>query len=343
MTTFEPLMLNQRAEGARLRRASSRCRPHAGSSRCGPAPRTSRRAARRDGRATCRPGARTWPDRPEEGSKRMFMPCATGKPSSAISSFARSRRRRRAIHSATTPWRLSREGESAMSTMLTPVRPSASAISAMTPGRLGTEARSSCTAPPARPAPSSASRPARAALVPLGRSGAGAAGEQRRAPAPGGRRGRRCRRSARRCLRGRCRSRSRCWRRRRGWRRGSSARPPAACPSPRSRAVACGLGDEEVREHMRKMRDARHQAVVCAGVDRRRARPEAHEQPVQALVEHPGGFFPRGRQVPGRALEEVGARVLDAGALGPREGVAADEPLVGRGRRHDALGRARRR
>ena len=83
------------------------------------------------------------------------------------------------------------------------------------------------------------------------------------------------RRSARRGWTGRCRSRSRCWRRRRGWRRGSSARPRAAAAVPSAPSSAGGLRDEQVGEHVRQVRDARHQAVVGVGVDRRRPRAEA--------------------------------------------------------------------
>src|SRR5262249_10158036 len=74
----------------------------------------------------------------------------TGNPSWAISWRARSASPS-PTHSATTPWLLSGDGASAMSAMLTPARPSASAMSAITPGRLGTDARTSETASPSRP------------------------------------------------------------------------------------------------------------------------------------------------------------------------------------------------
>ena len=102
-----------------------------------------------------------------------------------------------------------------------------------------------------------------------------------------------------------------------------------------------GLRDEQVREHVRQVRDARHQPVVGVGVDRRGLRAEAREQAVQALVEHAGGAAARGRQVPDGAVEQVGARVLDARGLGAGEGMPADEALVGAtGLGDDALGRA---
>ena len=77
----------------------------------------------------------------------------------------------------------------------------------------------------------------------------------------------------------------------------------------------------------------RHQAVVGLRVDRGRARAEASQQRVQALVEDAGGALRRRRQVPGGAVEQVLAGVLDAGRLGARQRVAADEALVGARRR----------
>ena len=103
---------------------------------------------------------------------------------------------------------------------------------------------------------------------------------------------------------------------------------PAACATSRL-ASTCGRCDTHA---------IRRSWVV--GVDRRRARAEAAEQPVQALVEHAGGAASGGRQVPGGAVEEVLAGVLDAGGLGARERMPADEALVGGGRGEHALGRA---
>ena len=60
--------------------------------------------------------------------------------------------------------------------------------------------------------------------------------------------------------------------------------------------------------------------------------PRPCSEPVQPLVEDPRGRRGR-RQVPGRAVEQVGARVLDAGRLGAGERVAADESRVARARR----------
>ena len=56
-------------------------------------------------------------------------------------------------------------------------------------------------------------------------------------------------------------------------------------PSPRARA-ACA--DQDVREDVRQVRDARHHAVVQRRVDRRRLRADPDERPVQALVERSG-------------------------------------------------------
>ena len=97
-----------------------------------------------------------------------------------------------------------------------------------------------------------------------------------------------------------------------------------------SPSSAGGLGDEQVGEHVRQVRDAGHQPVVGPGVDRLRARPEAAEQPVQTLVEDTRGAAFGGSQVPRRAVEQVLARVLHAGGLGAGERVTADEALVGR-------------
>ena len=68
-------------------------------------------------------------------------------------------------HSATTPWRLSSEGDSAMSRMFTPAPPSASAMlgdHARAVGNRGAQLVHSSPHPAASPAPSSASRSARA-------------------------------------------------------------------------------------------------------------------------------------------------------------------------------------
>ena len=55
--------------------------------------------------------------------------------------------------------------------------------------------------------------------------------------------------------------------------------------------------------------------------------PSAGEQPVQALVERPARARGR-RQVPGGAVEQLGAGVADARARGAGERVPADEALV---------------
>ena len=64
------------------------------------------------------------------------------------------------------------------------------------------------------------------------------------------------------------------------------------------------------------------------GVDRDGLRAEGDDQPVQAFVEDPGRL--RGRcEVPGGAVEQVGASGLDASRLRAGDWVAADEALVG--------------
>ena len=59
-------------------------------------------------------------------------------------------------------------------------------------------------------------------------------------------------------------------------------------------------------------------------VDRGWLGAEAVHQAVQALVQDAGGGR-RGGQIPGGALEQVGARVLDPGRLGAGQRVAADK------------------
>ena len=91
-------------------------------------------------------GATTVPRSRSTGSKLDARhPRATGNPSPAISSSARAACSAPLTHSETRPCLKSADGLNAMSTMLTPARPSASAMSAITPGRFGTEARSSQT------------------------------------------------------------------------------------------------------------------------------------------------------------------------------------------------------
>ena len=63
----------------------------------------------------------------------------------------------------------------------------------------------------------------------------------------------------------------------------------------------------------------------------------AHADAVQALVEEAARHRAR-REVPGGALEEVGACVLHPGALRAGERVAADEARVPAGARDQALG-----
>jgi len=93
---------------------------------------------------------------------------------------------------------------------------------------------------------------------------------------------------------------------------------------------------------VRQVRHERHQAVVHAGVDRHRARPDRANEAVEAL-EQLRARLGTGREEPGRAAEEVAAREGHARALGAAHRVAADEPLaIGRRQRPQQrrLGRA---
>ena len=226
-----------------------------------------------------------------------------------------------------------------MSTMLIPASPSASASCATIPGRLGTATRSSLTGPPARSASSSRRRSARAPSIQ----------RSSRAGSP-------ARRSSRtRCERGEVRVQLALERLAVGQEdvapqrrvRARHARGVAEARAGRRQALrlvgqlARRLADQHVREHVRQVADGRHQAVVHLGGDRRRARAERGHEAEEALVEHAAGALGR-RQVPGRVLEQVGARVLDARRLRAGERMAADEPLRRRATpsTHEPLDRA---
>ena len=114
---------------------------------------------------------------------------------------------------------------------------------------------------------------------------------------------------------------------------------PVAGISPPSPSARAACADEDVREDVRQVRHARHHAVVQRRVDRGRLRADPDERAVQALVERSLGRGPRG-EIPRRAVEEVGAGVLDARGLGARERVAADEARVIASADDGALGRA---
>ena len=113
--------------------------------------------------------------------------------------------------------------------------------------------------------------------------------------------------------------------------------PVAGGRSPPSASTR--LGHEDVGHDVGQVADGGHHAVVDVGVDHRRPRAEPGEQAVQALEQGP--LRRRGRgQVPGGAVEEVLARVLDARRLRARQRVAADEARVARRVDDRALGRA---
>ena len=129
--------------------------------------RPSPRAAPRGGRSTCPPGRSAVPCRPLEGSKRMFTRARHRKAEVGDQLLRAGRRAaRRRPTARRRPGGCPRRATAPCRRCSRPPGPSASASSAITPGRLGTEARSSRTAcpptPPISPAPSSASRSARA-------------------------------------------------------------------------------------------------------------------------------------------------------------------------------------
>ncbi len=117
--------------------------------------------------------------------------------------------------------------------------------------------------------------------------------------------------------------------------RGAGGREPLALVGEHARRAR----HEHVGQHVREVGDGREQRVVGVGVERRGARAEVLEQPVQALVEHPAGAL-GGRQVPGGAVEQVRPGVGDARGLGAGQRVAADEARIVDGRHHRALRRA---
>ena len=96
----------------------------------------------------------------------------------------------------------------------------------------------------------------------------------------------------------------------------SSAEGVAACETS-TLASTCG-----------RWRDAGEQPVVRARVDGRGARAQPAIRPMQALVQDPAAGARR--QVPGGAVEQVRAGVLDARRLGAGDRMAAYEALVAR-------------
>ena len=259
-------------------------------------------------------------------------PRSPARPTSAAASSARAS----GTHRAISPWLLSGDGLRAMSEMLMPARPSVSAMSAMTPGRLGTATRSSPAAPPARARPRPARGGGSAACVLPGRRGrrprAAARGRaSRRGDGAVERVGQRVavgrvdaapqRRVGAGDARGVAEARA-------GGRRALAAERVDAPGPTRTLATTCG----------RWLTAAITRSWTSASIDRG-PRAEPGEQAVQALEQ--GALRRRGRgQVPGGAVEEVLARVLDARRLRARQRVAADEARVARRVDDRALGRA---
>ncbi len=87
------------------------------------------------------------------------------------------------------------------------------------------------------------------------------------------------------------------------------------------------------------MAEDRDEPVVGVRVERDRPGADVDHEAVEPLVQEAPGVRER-REVPNGALEEVGARVLDAGRLGARDRVPADEARVVDGAQQLALGRA---
>ena len=107
-------------------------------------------------------------------------------------------------------------------------------------------------------------------------------------------------------------------------------------------AAGARLVDEQVRDHVGQVARQREQAVVRAGIDRDGLGAERGDEGVQVAVAPRVGVGRR-REEPGRAVEEVGHRVLRAAHLAPADRMAADEaPAIAAGDRCDdgALGRA---
>ena len=210
-------------------------------------------------------------------------------------------------------------------------------MSAMTPGRFGHRRRAARgRPPPTSPASSSALALARGLVLPGGEGRAVARGERARGPCRG----------ARSVSSIACSERVAVGevdvapQRRVGAgdaRRVAEARAGGRQPLAPERAG--GLGDEDVGDDVRQVRDGGHHPVVDVGVDRRGPRAEAGDEAVQAL-EQRARRRRRRRQVPGGAVEQVRARVLDAGRLRARQRVAADEARVAVAATTRALGRA---
>ncbi len=214
-----------------------------------------------------------------------------------------------------------------------PARPSVSAMSAMTPGRLGTATRSSLRGPRPQPGLDQRAPPGGGPLLPARQVGAGAQLRADRLELGDGA----VERVGQRVAVGRVDAAPQA-----GVGAGDARRVAEARAGGR-RALAAErverLGHEDVGHDVRQVADGGHHAVVDVGVDDGGPRAEPGEQPVQALEQRALGRRGRG-QVPGGAVEEVLARVLDAGRLRARQRVAADEARVARGVDDRALGRA---
>ncbi len=198
-------------------------------------------------------------------------------------------------------------------------------MSAITPGRLGTATRSSRTGPPARPASSSVRAAARRPRLPGDQASPVV---ERRAPHAASS----CSIAPSTCVEQRLavgavdrRPRSRGWRRRRAWRRGSSGRSPA-CARRRARRPPARRARWRARAAGGRRRPSCGRGSSASTTSGRAPMPVT--QPVQRARAARRCVVALRRQVPGGAVEEVLARVLDARDLRARQRMAADEARV---------------
>ncbi len=100
------------------------------------------------------------------------------------------------------------------------------------------------------------------------------------------------------------------------------------------------LVDEQIGKRVREVARQRDQAVVSVGVDRDGDGADRSDERMQRAVALGVGLRDRGEE-PGRAVEELGARVGRPARFGPADRMATDEAGVGACGAHDrALRRA---
>ena len=276
------------------------------------------------------------------GSKRgVHVPLRATSPST--SSAARARASASATQSATSPLREVGRGREAMSGMLMPCAAERRGRARRsTPGRLGTDDAQLAQRCRRCSAGLQQRRGARRAASPARRSSA--------APSPAAQRARASASRAIVVVERRRASASRLARRspRHSGGLAPATRvasrklgPSAAIASPPSARAAWATSD--VGDDVRQVRDRGHEAVVVGGVDRGRAARRGRRRSGAGARAGCPRSSARRREVPGGAVEEVGAGVLDARGLGARQRVAADEALVAVARRPARAWSSRRR